>query len=59
MLCLRAYKKLPGLYDLVLRAATVEADEEGVVTTLVLAGFSSKNALALARRYLEAVQWKD
>ncbi|MHB8872272.1 MAG: S1C family serine protease [Myxococcaceae bacterium] len=59
MLCLRAYKKLPGLYDLVLRAATLEASDEGVVTTLVLAGFSSQNALALARRYLEAVQWKD
>jgi hypothetical protein len=59
VLCLRAYKKLPGLYDLVLRAATVDADDEALLTTLVLAGFSSENALTLARRYLEAVRWKD
>ncbi len=59
VLCLRAYKKLPGLYDLVLRAGSVTSADEALLTTLVLSGFSSENALALARHYLEAVKWKD
>jgi serine protease Do len=56
-LCLRAYKKLPGLYDLALRAATLDASTSGVQTSLDLAGFSADNARALARRYLEALSW--
>ncbi|WP_257446466.1 S1C family serine protease [Archangium lipolyticum] len=56
-LCLRAYKKFPGLYDLALRAATVNASTSGVQTCLDLAGFSADNARAIARRYLEALAW--
>ncbi len=56
-LCLRAYKKFPGLYDLALRAATTNASTSGVQTSLTLAGFSADNARALARRYLEALAW--
>jgi hypothetical protein len=56
-LCLRAYKKFPGLYDLALRAATLNASTSGVQTSLTLAGFSADNARALARRYLEALAW--
>ena len=56
-LCLRAYKKFPGLYDLALRAATINTNTSGVQTSLTLAGFSADNARALARRYLEALAW--
>lgn len=56
-LCLRAYKKFPGLYDLSLRAATLNASTSGVQTALDLAGFSADNARAIARRYLEALSW--
>ncbi len=56
-LCLRAYKRMPGLYDLSLRAATLNAQTAGVQTSLDLAGFSADNARALARRYLEALAW--
>jgi S1-C subfamily serine protease len=56
-LCLRAYKKFPGLYDLALRAATLNASTSGVQTSLDLAGFSADNARAIARRYLEALAW--
>jgi serine protease Do len=57
VLCLRAYKRLPGLYDLALRAATNNENTAGVQTSLDLAGFSADNARALARRYLEALSW--
>jgi hypothetical protein len=56
-LCLRAYKRFPGLYDLTLRAAALNATTQGLETSLILAGFTSENAHALARRYLEALSW--
>jgi serine protease Do len=57
-LCLRAYKRFPGIYDMVLRAAALPAGTQGVDTSLTLAGFSPENAQRLARRYLEAMTWK-
>jgi len=57
-LCLRANKRLPGLYDAVLKAATLNENQRGVLTTLVLAGVSSNNALRFSRRYLESFRWK-
>lgn len=53
-LCLRRYKKLPGLYDAVLRAATINENTRGVQTTLMLAGVTADNARLFARRYLES-----
>jgi serine protease Do len=56
-LCMRAYKRFPGLYDLVLRAAPLPSGTQGVDTHLTLAGFSPENAQRLARRYLEGLSW--
>lgn len=56
-LCLRAYKRFPGLYDLVLRAATLPSNNQGVDTSFMLAGFTPENALKLARHYLEGLSW--
>jgi S1-C subfamily serine protease len=56
-MCLRAYKKFPGLYDLVLRAAALPSGTQGVDSSLTLAGFSPDNARKLARRYLEGLSW--
>ncbi|MFP2911442.1 S1C family serine protease [Pyxidicoccus sp. 3LFB2] len=56
-LCLRAYRKFPGLYDVVLRAATLNAGTSGVDTSLTLAGFTADNGRRLARRYLEGLSW--
>jgi len=57
VMCLRAYKKLPGLYDAVLRAATLDKNDTGVQTTLVLAGVSYENATRFGRKYLESISW--
>ena len=55
VLCLRAYRKLPGLYDLVLKAATLNDNSQGMQTTLTLAGVSFDNAIQFARKYLEVM----
>jgi serine protease Do len=56
-LCLRAYKRFPGLYDLVLRAATLPSNNQGVDTSFTLAGFTPENARKIARHYLEGLSW--
>ena len=56
-LCLRAYKDFPGLYDVTVHAATLEAGDRGLVSTFSASGFSAANARALARRFLESITW--
>jgi len=57
--CLRAYRKLPGLYDAVIKAAVLGNDHTGAETNLTLSGVSFANARALAQRYLEAIAWAN
>lgn len=57
--CLRAYRKLPGLYDAVIKAAVLGRNDTGAETSLTLSGVSFDNARALARRYLEAIAWAN
>ena len=56
-LCMRAYKRLPGLFDAVLKAATLNENQRGVQTTLVLAGVSAENATRFTKRYLGSFRW--
>ena len=55
--CMRAFKKLAGLYDLVLRAATLENNQSGVQSTLVASGLSFKNSQRFARAFLDRISW--
>ncbi len=57
-LCMRAYKKLDGLYDFVLRAMTFDDPRATVVTGLQLYGFTAASGEKLQQRFLEAIQWK-
>jgi S1-C subfamily serine protease len=57
VLCVRRYRKFEGLYDAVLRAATLGRAHQGLLTTLTLSGVSFENALLLSRRYLENLSW--
>lgn len=57
VVCLRAYKKLPQLYDLSVLVATVDAPQTGVQGRIDVQGVSYPNALRLSRHYLEAYGW--
>ena len=57
--CVRAYKKLQGLYDAVLKLASLNSNTDGVQSTLVLSGVSFENADRFARRYLESIAWRE
>ncbi len=55
--CLRAYKKLPGLYDVSVLVATLDRSTSGVQGRFDALGVSFANAQTLARHYLEAYGW--
>lgn len=55
VLCLRRFKRLPGLYDAVVRFATLGGRASGVISTLTLSGVSAANAERIAQRYASAI----
>jgi S1-C subfamily serine protease len=55
--CMRAYREFEGLYNVTVLAATQDRDDEALVAQLVMQGVSHANALALGKRFLEAIQW--
>ena len=58
VLCLRGLKKLPGLYDGVLKVAVLGRSNAGLISTLTLSGASWENIERLTTRYLERVAWR-
>jgi hypothetical protein len=54
-ICLRAYKKLTGLYDASVRMATLGSMNSGLASSLSLTGVTYENAQAIIQRFLERV----
>lgn len=59
VLCLRRYLKMDGLYDVELKAATLDSNTEGLQASVALAGVSFDNALRFTRAYLDAIAWTN
>jgi serine protease Do len=57
VLCMKAYKKLTGLYDASVLVATVDASRLGVLGRFDARGVSFDNALRLSAHYLEGFGW--
>ncbi len=57
VVCLRAYKKLPQLYDLSVLVTTLDQPHAGVQGRFDVQGVSFPNALKLSQHYLEAYAW--
>ncbi|MGC4062864.1 MAG: serine protease [Aquabacterium sp.] len=57
VLCLNAYKKLPGLYDMGVLVASVSDDQAGVQGRFDARGVSFDNAMKLADFYLKGYGW--
>ena len=58
MWCARAYRAFEGLYDVWVLTLTQDRSNEALVSRLLMQGVSFDNAVALTKRFLEAVQWK-
>jgi serine protease Do len=57
VVCMRAYKKLPQLYDVSVLVATLDQPESGVQGRFDAQGVSFGNAQKLAQHYLDAFRW--
>jgi serine protease Do len=57
VLCMSAYRKLTGLYDVSVLVATVDASRTGVQGRFDARGVSFDNALKLSAYYLEGLGW--
>ncbi len=55
--CVRAYRKLDGLYDGYLSATSLVEDRQALQTTLTLAGFSWDNLQRFSAAFLEGFTW--
>jgi len=58
VMCLRAYRHLPGLFDVAVLTTSVDAKTEGVQGRFDARGVSFANALLLASHYLQGFAWK-
>ncbi len=58
VLCVRAYRKLAGLYDAVLKTAPLGLRGDAIVSTLTLSGVTYDNIGAIARRFVERISWR-
>ena len=57
ILCERQYKELDGLYDVLMKIATLNEQKTSLQSTAKFSGFSHENGKRLAKRYLESVTW--
>jgi len=57
ILCLRAYKDLPDLYDVTWNGISLADSHYGITTSLGWQGISPQNAHRFLARYLESFSW--
>lgn len=57
VVCLRAYRKLPALYDVSVLVATLDQPQAGVQGRFDAQGVNFANAMRLSKHYLEAYAW--
>ncbi|VAW99889.1 Serine protease precursor MucD/AlgY associated with sigma factor RpoE [hydrothermal vent metagenome] len=57
-ICLKEYKKFPGLYDMILIFTTLNENDKALISTLALAGVSYENAVKFSKHYLGSFAWK-
>jgi S1-C subfamily serine protease len=55
--CARAYREFEGLYDVSVITVTQDRSREALVSRLNMQGVTYDNALALAKRFVEALAW--
>ena len=57
ILCTRAYKKFPDLFDVLYLSASIDKDKQALVSHFTISGINQQNALTFTRKFMEAVSW--
>lgn len=57
VMCSRAYKEYPGLFDVALIAASYDKATQGLISHFTLSGVEKSLALKFARKFMESATW--
>jgi serine protease Do len=57
VVCVRAYRKLPKLYDFSVRISSLSGSTHGFASTLDMSGMDFDGGTKFVQRYLEAMEW--
>lgn len=58
VVCMSAYRKLPGLYNMTVLATAVNQPTQGVLGRMDVQGIAFDNGMKLASHYLRAFRWE-
>ncbi|PVY56547.1 MULTISPECIES: serine protease [unclassified Simplicispira] len=58
VVCMSAYRKLPGLYDMTVLALSINQPTQGVLGRMDVQGVAFDNGMKLASHYLQAFRWE-
>ena len=58
VVCMSAYRKLPGLYTMTVLVASVNQPTQGVLGRMDVQGIAFDNGMKLASHYLKAFRWE-
>ena len=56
--CTRAYKDFSGLYDVLFIGASIDKDDQALVSHFTIAGVQEDMALTFLTKFMEAISWK-
>jgi serine protease Do len=59
MVCVRSYRALEGLYDITVRAISLNESKRGVASHLDMHGVDFTAGMQFVRRYVEAMEWTE
>ena len=58
ILCTRAYKDFSGLFDVLYLAASIDKNEQALLSHFTIAGITQDSAMAFSKKFMESVTWK-
>jgi len=56
--CTRAYKDFAGLYDVLYLAASIDKNDQALLSHFTIAGITQDSAMAFSKKFMESVTWK-
>ena len=57
ILCVRAYKEYPGLYDFLYTGATVHDEHKGLISHFTISGIEKDLGMQFTKKFIESVRW--
>ncbi|KGK01096.1 S1 family peptidase [Thalassotalea sp. ND16A] len=57
ILCIRAFKKYRGLYDVMYLSASIDHDKQALVSHFTLSGVDKNFAQSFSQKFMESVKW--